>query len=67
MENVARVDTINLSGGKMLVIFKLVALVKALYGLSGCAKYSDTPVVVGADAEEAAIRLESSRRETTTA
>ena len=42
---------------------RLVAIALAIEVLAGCARYSDRPVVGGPDAEEAAIRLEESKRE----
>lgn len=47
----------------MSAYLKMTALAVLACGLSGCAAQSDRVVTGGPDAEEAAIRLESSRRE----
>jgi hypothetical protein len=47
----------------MVTFSRFFVLSLAIYLLPGCAKYSEKVVVGGPDAEEAAIRLEESRRE----
>lgn len=47
----------------MSAYLKIFALAALAHGLSGCAAQSNRVVTGGPDAEEAAIRLESSKRE----
>lgn len=42
---------------------KMISLAALAFGLSGCASQSDRIITGGPEAEEAAIRLEASRRE----